>query len=140
MGVEVTPVTLKTNYGPITFVIWDTAGQERFGGLRDGYYINGQAALLFYDIKSSSTFQYTYTFRRDIYRVCGTVPTVYCANKMETVDDETIESETNRNVKGDVPIIPISSKSGANVFEPLLKLAEQCLNVNDITLVDEPSL
>ena len=26
------------------FNVWDTAGQEKFGGLRDGYYIQGQCA------------------------------------------------------------------------------------------------
>lgn len=30
-----------TNRGPIKFNVWDTAGQEKFGGLRDGYYIQG---------------------------------------------------------------------------------------------------
>lgn len=32
-----------TNRGPIKFNVWDTAGQEKFGGLRDGYYIQGRA-------------------------------------------------------------------------------------------------
>lgn len=31
-----------TNRGPIKFNVWDTAGQEKFGGLRDGYYIQGR--------------------------------------------------------------------------------------------------
>lgn len=30
-----------TNRGQIKFNVWDTAGQEKFGGLRDGYYIQG---------------------------------------------------------------------------------------------------
>ena len=42
LGVEVHPLTFYTNYGKIIFNCWDTAGQEKFGGLRDGYYIQGQ--------------------------------------------------------------------------------------------------
>jgi len=35
------PITFHTNFGQICFNTWDTAGQEKFGGLRDGYYIQG---------------------------------------------------------------------------------------------------
>ena len=41
LGVEVHPLVFHTNRGPLRFNVWDTAGQEKFGGLRDGYYIQG---------------------------------------------------------------------------------------------------
>lgn len=41
LGVEVHPLIFHTNRGQIRFNVWDTAGQEKFGGLRDGYYIQG---------------------------------------------------------------------------------------------------
>lgn len=42
LGVEVHPLVFHTNRGAIKFNVWDTAGQEKFGGLRDGYYIQGK--------------------------------------------------------------------------------------------------
>jgi hypothetical protein len=42
LGVEVHPLVFHTNRGPLRFNVWDTAGQEKFGGLRDGYYIQGE--------------------------------------------------------------------------------------------------
>lgn len=45
LGVEVHPLVFHTNRGPIKFNVWDTAGQEKFGGLRDGYYIQGKMRL-----------------------------------------------------------------------------------------------
>lgn len=42
LGVDVHPLVFHTNHGPICFDVWDTAGQEKFGGLRDGYYIQGK--------------------------------------------------------------------------------------------------
>ena len=45
LGVEVHPFIFHTNRGPIKFNVWDTAGQEKFGGLRDGYYIQGEGGL-----------------------------------------------------------------------------------------------
>lgn len=41
LGVEVHPLKFFTNRGEMIFNVWDTAGQEKFGGLRDGYYIQG---------------------------------------------------------------------------------------------------
>ena len=42
LGAEVHPLVFHTNRGPIKFNVWDTTGQEKFGGLRDGYYIQGR--------------------------------------------------------------------------------------------------
>ena len=41
LGVEVHPLLFHTSRGEIVFNVWDTAGQEKYGGLRDGYYIQG---------------------------------------------------------------------------------------------------
>jgi len=56
LGVEVHPLVFHTNRGPIRFNVWDTAGQEKFGGLRDGYYIQGKISNFYansflYDLK-----------------------------------------------------------------------------------------
>ena len=32
------------------------AGQERFGGLRDGYYIGGEAAMIMFDVTSRQSY------------------------------------------------------------------------------------
>ena len=37
--------------------MWDTAGQEKFGGLRDGYYINGQCGVIMFDVTSRITYK-----------------------------------------------------------------------------------
>ena len=42
LGVEVRALIFHTNRGAVRFNVWDTAGQEKFGGLRDGYYIQGK--------------------------------------------------------------------------------------------------
>ena len=47
LGVEVHPLCFHTNRGEIKFNVWDTAGQEKFGGLRDGYYIQGRFSYFF---------------------------------------------------------------------------------------------
>merc|ERR1712173_119660 len=57
LGVEVHPLVFHTNRGAIRFNVWDTAGQEKFGGLRDGYYIQGQCAIIMFDVTSRITYK-----------------------------------------------------------------------------------
>ena len=57
LGVEVHPLQFHTNFGPIVFNVWDTAGQEKFGGLRDGYYIQGQCGIIMFDVTSRLTYK-----------------------------------------------------------------------------------
>ena len=91
IGVEVHPLTLKTTStsstenGSITFNCWDTAGQEKFGGLRDGYYIQGQCAVVLMDVTSRNTVLTVIKWVDDIMRVCGeNIPIVIVGNKADS--------------------------------------------------------
>ena len=68
MGVEVHPLDFTTNRGKLRFYCWDTAGQEKFGGLRDGYYIHGQCAIIMFDVTSRLTYKNVPTWHRDLCR------------------------------------------------------------------------
>ena len=70
IGVEVHPLDFTTNRGKLRFYCWDTAGQEKFGGLRDGYYIHGQCAIIMFDVTSRLTYKNVPTWHRDLCR-CG---------------------------------------------------------------------
>ena len=66
--------------------MWDTAGQEKFGGLRDGYYIGGQCAIIFFDVTSRVTYKNVPSWHRDLVRVLENVPIVLCGNKVDIKD------------------------------------------------------
>lgn len=68
IGVEVHPLDFSTNFGKLRFYCWDTAGQEKFGGLRDGYYIHGQCAIIMFDVTSRLTYKNVPTWHRDLCR------------------------------------------------------------------------
>ncbi|KAI4733456.1 ras-domain-containing protein, partial [Aureobasidium sp. EXF-8845] len=76
LGVEVHPLGFTTNLGQIQFDVWDTAGQEKFGGLRDGYYINGQCGIIMFDVTSRITYKNVPNWHRDLVRVCENIPIV----------------------------------------------------------------
>ena len=68
------------------FDVWDTAGQEKFGGLRDGYYIGGHCAIIFFDVTSRVTYKNVPNWHRDLTRVTENVPIVLCGNKVDIKD------------------------------------------------------
>ena len=83
LGVEVHPLSFTTNYGTICFNVWDTAGQEKFGGLRDGYYIQGQCGIIMFDVTARITYKNVPNWHRDLERVCENIPIVLCGNKVD---------------------------------------------------------
>ncbi|KYR00681.1 Peptide transporter PepT1 [Tieghemostelium lacteum] len=57
IGVKVTKYTYTFEGEPIDILFWDVAGQEKFGGLREGYYIQADAAILMFDLTSRITYK-----------------------------------------------------------------------------------
>merc|ERR1719451_19300 len=64
VGVNVRNLEFETDRGTIRFECWDTAGQEKFGGLRDGYYVNGHCAIIMFDLTSMITYKHVETWHR----------------------------------------------------------------------------
>ena len=67
----------------IKFSVWDPAGQEKFGGLRDGYDIQAQSAIIMFDVTSRVTYKNVPNWHRDLVRVCENIPIVLCGNKVD---------------------------------------------------------
>lgn len=53
------------------------------GGLRDGYYIHGQCAIIMFDVTSRVTYRSVPTWYKDLVRVCENIPIVLCGNKFD---------------------------------------------------------
>ncbi|KAG3266027.1 hypothetical protein H1C71_002484 [Ictidomys tridecemlineatus] len=63
--------------GLIKFNVWDPVGQEKFSGLKDGYYIQAQCAVIMFDVTSRVTY-------RNV--VCENIPIMLCGNKVDIKD------------------------------------------------------
>ncbi|KAB0347239.1 hypothetical protein FD754_012096 [Muntiacus muntjak] len=107
LGVEVHPL----------FNVWDTAGQEKFGGLRDGYYIQAQCAIIMFDVTSRVTYKNVPNWHRDLVRVCENIPIVLCGNK--------------KNLQ----YYDISAKSNYNFEKPFLWLARKLIGDPNLEIV-----
>ena len=123
LGVEVFPFMVETSIGSVTFNLWDTAGDERFKGLGDRYYGSADAAIIFFDATSETSYNAIQTHIASFRRVCPNAPIVVVANKM---DEKNARYGMNDNEHKQ---IPISIKSNLNVFAPLLRIL-RILNKN----------
>jgi GTPase SAR1 family protein len=82
LGVSVEPVTLHTNLGELTLNCWSCAGLAEYGGLRDGYYINSQAAVIVFDAKIGSPISLA-GWTESFVRVCGAQNLLFIVNKID---------------------------------------------------------
>jgi GTP-binding nuclear protein Ran len=140
MGVEVHPLQFSTNLGPVIFNCWDTAGQEKFGGLRDGYYIGGQAAIIMFDVTSRVTYKNVPNWYKDLVRVCEQMPIVLCGNKVDCNDRKVRPKDIFFHRKKNLQYYDISAKSNYNFEKPFLYIAKKLTGDNGCHFVEAPAL
>lgn len=164
LGVEVHPLIFHTNRGAIRFNVWDTAGQEKFGGLRDGYYIQGQCAVIMFDVTSRVTYKNVPNWHRDLVRVCENIPIVLCGNKVDIKDRKvkakSIVFHRKKNLQVSIftfnislsflylnlfsflifQYYDISAKSNYNFEKPFLWLARKLVGDPNLEFVAMPAL
>jgi GTP-binding nuclear protein Ran len=140
LGVEVHPLLFHTNRGAIKFNVWDTAGQEKFGGLRDGYYIQGQCAIIMFDVTSRITYKNVPNWHRDLTRVCENIPIVLTGNKVEIKDRKVKAKQITFHRKKNLQYYDISAKSNYNFEKPFLWLARKLSGDNQLHFVEAPAL
>lgn len=140
VGVEVHPLLFHTNCGPIVFNVWDTAGQEKFGGLRDGYYIQGQAGIIMFDVTSRITYKNVPNWHRDLVRVCDNIPIVLCGNKVDVKERKVKPRAITFHRKKNLQYYDISAKSNYNFEKPFVWLARKLTGNPQLELVASPAL
>ncbi|KAK7720595.1 GTP-binding nuclear protein gsp1/Ran [Botryosphaeria dothidea] len=140
LGVEVHPLGFTTNLGAIQFDVWDTAGQEKFGGLRDGYYINGQCGIIMFDVTSRITYKNVPNWHRDLVRVCENIPIVLCGNKVDVKERKVKAKTITFHRKKNLQYYDISAKSNYNFEKPFLWLARKLVGNQTLEFVAAPAL
>ncbi|PVV01544.1 hypothetical protein BB560_004034 [Smittium megazygosporum] len=140
VGVEVHPLKFHTSAGPIIFSTWDTAGQEKFGGLRDGYYIQGQCGIIMFDVTSRITYKNVPNWHRDLVRVCQNIPIVLCGNKVDIKERKVKAKTITFHRKKNLQYYDISAKSNYNFEKPFLWLARKLSGNPNLEFVETPAL
>ena len=123
LGVQVSQLSFQTTHGTLTYNIWDTAGQERFGGLREGYYLEANCAIIMFDVTSPTTYRNVPTWHRDLIRVCPSIPIVLVGNKIDVRDRKVQAKRVIFHKKNNMRYFEISAKSNYHFELPFLSLA-----------------
>jgi GTP-binding nuclear protein Ran len=126
LGVEVHPIHVNTNKGPMVFNIWDSAGQDKYGGLRDGYYILGDGAIVMWDTTNQQSEGHVQKWAQDVFRVCNRNNRPFHMVQVATKCDNGIYPPT---------YIGISTKENLNLMAPLLELVRKIKNDNSIVFL-----
>lgn len=140
MGVEVSPLSFTTNLGPVIFNCWDTAGQEKFGGLRDGYYIGGQAAIIMFDVTYRVTYKSVPHWYKDLTRVCENIPIVLLGNKVDCKDRKVKPKDIYFHRKKNLQYYDISAKSNFNYEKPFLYISRKLTGEKNCHFVKEVAI
>jgi GTP-binding nuclear protein Ran len=142
MGVEVTPMPFFTNRGQCTLNIWDCAGQEKFGGLRDGYFIQSQCAIIMFDVTSRLTYKNVPNWYRDIMRVWIQEgyqgPIVLVGNKVDIKDRKVMPASITFHRKKNLQYYDISCRSNYNFEKPFLHLFRKLTGDPNLSFSEMP--
>ena len=140
LGVDVHPLGFSTTHGDVIFDVWDTAGQEKFGGLRDGYYIQGKCAIIMFDVTARVTYKNVPNWHRDLVRVCENIPIVLVGNKVDLKDRAVKPKQITFHRKKNLQYYDISAKSNYNYERPFLWLTQKLSGEPSLALVQMPAL
>lgn len=132
VGVEVHPLRFHTNVGPVTLNVWDCSGQEKFGGLRQGYYAQADAAILMFSLDSNLSLKGISAY----YRELKDVPKVLVGNKCDVkCSVATSNLLMVREFMG-CEYYPISTKSNYGYEKPFLSLIRLLMKDDTIHFIE----
>ena len=140
VGVEVHPMSFSTTRGMITMNVWDTAGQEKLCGLRDGYYIQANCAIIMFDVCSRITYQNVAKWFRDIMRVCDNIPVVLVGNKVDAKDRKVKAKQITFHRKKGIQYYDVSAKSNYHFEKPFLWLLRRLTGDANLQLIETIAL
>nr|ADI33960.1 Ran-like protein [Drosophila simulans] len=140
LGVEVNHLLFHTNRGVFRFDVWDTAGHEMFDGLRDGYFIRSQCAIIMFDTAKANTYNNVNRWHRDLVGVCGDIPIVICGNKVDIMPKKSWKTCINFDRKSILYHIEMSAKTNYNVEKPFVYLLKKLVGDPSLKLVQNPAI
>ncbi|CAH8445308.1 unnamed protein product [Heterobilharzia americana] len=108
--------------------------------LRDGYYIQGQCAIIMFDVTSRVTYKNVPNWHRDLVRVCENIPIVLCGNKVDIQDRKVKAKSITFHRKKNLQYYDISAKSNYNFEKPFLWLARKLVGDPNLEFVEMPAM
>lgn len=129
LGATVTPLTFHTNMvqndTAVIFDVWDVDTQYNFLG--DGYFTGVDAAIIMIDKTRQSTYNNSKIWKSQLQNVCGPIPIIVCANKLDLHKEATLSSI--------VFFISCNSFDQLQLAKPFQHLARRLLDRPDLEFI-----
>lgn len=103
------------------------------------YSIQGNAAIIMFDVTSRLTYKNVPNWHRDLVRVCENIPIVLCGNKVDIKDRKVKAKAVTFHRKKNLHYFEISAKSNYNFEKPFLWIARKLVNPA-LNFVGSPAL
>lgn len=134
IGAKITKKALMLHYPELNtdldvdLTIWDIMGERGFRELlKEAYFHGAQGLLAVCDLTRQDSFYELPTWIRAVEKVAGSVPIVFLGNKVDLVDDLTVE-EDDMKMMGqsyDSSYLMTSALTGQNVETAFLDIAQR---------------
>lgn len=128
LGVKIDKKTVNVESQTIELILWDLAGEDEFMEVRSSYLRGSAAVILVADGTRAETLDVAIKLKHKVYNEVGEIPFILLVNKMDLMDNWTIDKVTLKQLEDDGwEIIQTSAKDSDNVEAAFQTLANQLM-------------
>lgn len=121
----------KVNGDECKLYFWDIAGQKEFEFLRGDFYEGSKAAIIVFSLEDNTrgneSLKHITEWYEDLKNHCGDIPVILFANKLDLIDETTLDDTDLKNLVKEKNLIGFyrtSAKTGqgvTNAFQTIIK-------------------
>jgi len=102
IGAQLTNYKTEIDGYRIELIFWDIAGQDDFHFLRPSFYRASKAAIIVYSLEEKDlgrrSFEHITKWHEDVKQFCGEIPVVVFANKVDLVNEQSLDKTKIQNL------------------------------------------
>jgi len=102
IGAQLTNYKTEIDGYRIELIFWDIAGQDDFHFLRPSFYRASKAAIIVYSLEKNTlgerSFDHIESWYNDVKQYCGEIPAVVFANKVDLIDEQSLDKTKIQNI------------------------------------------
>ncbi|NHJ20898.1 MAG: GTP-binding protein [Candidatus Lokiarchaeota archaeon] len=132
IGAQLTNYKTEVDGYKFELIFWDIAGQDDFHFLRPSFYRASKAAIIVYSLERNNlgerSFNHITRWYEDVKQFCGEIPIVVFANKVDLVDEQSLDKLQIQNLVKKLNIIGYyitSAKTGQGLDEAFNALIKE---------------
>ena len=134
IGADLTNYQTEIGEFKIELIFWDIAGQDEFHFLRPSFYRYSKAAIIVYSLEENDlgrrSFEHITKWHEDVKQFCGEIPVVVFANKVDLVEDQSLDKAKIQNLVKERKLLGYyitSAKTGQGLDEAFNDLIKERL-------------